>query len=102
MQKSKLFVANITERHGEYETTVKRLILAKDYDEAVAYARSDAGMPVYDGSDIADKRSEQYSDQPNTWYFAGGEWAATLGVIWELEDPEMAKQVIASGLVSYL
>lgn len=102
MEKSKLFVANITLRHGEYETSVKRLILAKSQEEAESFARSDEGMPVYDGSFIEDGNSYQEEGQPNTWYFNGGDWCCTLGVIWEMEDREMAKQVIASGLVSFL
>lgn len=102
MEKTKLFVANITLRHGEYETSVKRLILAKSYDQAVEYAHSNEGMPVFDGSDIEDGNSYKEDDQSHTWYFAHGEWCATLGVIWEMEDREMAKQVIASGLVSFL
>lgn len=102
MEKTKLFVANITLRHGEYETQVKRLILAKSYDEAIEYAHSNEGMPVFDGSCIEDGNSYKEDDQENTWYFCGGDWCVTLGVIWEMEDREMAKAVIASGLVSFL
>lgn len=102
MEKTKLFVAQITVRYGEYETQVKKLILAKSHEEAEAFARSEEGMAVYDGSLIEDGNSYQEDGQPNTWYFMGGDWCATLGVIWEMEDREMAKHVIASGLVSFL
>jgi|SRR6478609_1320453 len=102
MEKTKLFVAQITLRHGEYETQVRKLILAKSQIEAELFARSNEGMAIYDGSCIEDGNSYQEEGQPNTWYFCGGDWCVTLGVIWEMEDREMAKQVIASGLVSFL
>ena len=102
MKNTKLYVANINLRHGEYETLTKRLILAESELEAIEYANSNEGMPVFDGSDIEDNASYKEDDQSNTWYFANGDWSATLGVIHEVEDPEMAKQVIASGLVSFL
>ena len=101
MTTSKLFAAKVVIRNGEYETLVNRLIRAESLQAADAYARGENGMPVFDGSDIEDDNSYQ-EDNANTWYFFGGEWCATLESITEIEDPEMAKQVIASGLVSFL
>ncbi|AZU97964.1 hypothetical protein BZF66_05885 [Salmonella enterica] len=101
MEKTKLFVAHCVERHGEYETTTKRLILAKDQTEAELYAYEE-GMPTYDGSDLEDKEAQQDAGQPNTWYFCHGDWCVTLRQVVEIEDREMAKMIVKSGLVSFL
>ena len=59
-------------------------------------------MPGYNGDLVEDNNFYQESDQPQTWYFNGGDWCVTLRDVTEIEDREMAKQVIASGLVSFL
>ena len=100
MSKSKLFVAHITQRFGEYETNLKRLILAKDLAEAELYAFEE-GMPTFDGSDLEDKNSYQEGDQPHTWYFQGGEWCVTLTSVTEV-DEEIADVIVKSSLVSFL
>jgi|AGFS01.1.fsa_nt_gi hypothetical protein len=101
MLKSKLFVAHITQRIGEYETNLKRLILAKDLAEAELYAFEE-GMPTFDGSDLKDKNSYQEGDQPHTWYFAGGDWCVTLKCVTEVDDEVTAEVIVKSSLVSFL
>lgn len=98
--KSKLFVAHITHRNGEYESSVKRLFTAHDLASAEAYLLEE-GMANYDGSED-ENTSYQEDGQPRTWYFAGGEWCVTLNNVTEIEDPEHAKIIAASGLVQFL
>lgn len=102
MTKAKVFVAHISQNIAGYELSAKRLILANSLQEAENYARSPEGMAVFDGSSSDDGNSYQESDNPNTWFFWGGEWSATLNQIVEIEDPETAKHVVISGLISFL
>lgn len=101
MQMSNLYVAHITMRHGEYETLVKRLIIAKSLAEAELYAYEE-GMATFDGSELEDKSSYQEADQPHTWYFSGGDWCVTLNSVTWIEDRETAKVIAKSDLLSYL
>lgn len=99
--RSKLFIAHCTERHGEYETKTKRLIISTDAASAEEYAIQE-GMLAYDGSDGGDINYYQLEGQPRTWYFCDGDWSVTLDIITEIDNQEHAKIIAQYFLMPYL